>query len=130
MGSKKLTTEEKICRVVEWLTSSHCRSERAFPQDGNSAKPFDYVVHVGKLFVAEYVSDSTHIEVYDVAELPKWYDAARKRLPKNTAWPEDEYGDAPEFGDWNDAFLDTISGQSPAQEAEFRRVVGKNLLVG
>lgn len=100
----KLTKKQKIDRVIQWLTEDHLFAHGGYP--------YDFEIHAGKLFVAGLDDGKdrckTKIDVYSMASLPIWYDAAARYL-------SDEERDEPPwpgftgawFGDWSEAFHET-----------------------
>jgi hypothetical protein len=102
---KKLTQEEKLDRVIQWLTEGHLESEGGYP--------YDYETHAGRVFIASLEDDlETELLSYDLKALEKWYDRAaayvaeqavrKKAAPE--AWPEFTGAG---FGLWAEAFGET-----------------------
>ncbi len=95
-----MTKAEKTTRVIRWLTEHHLFVHGGYPHD--------YAIHAGRLFVADLNDGKeraqTEIRVYDLADLPCWYDRAAKCMGGVQSWPQ--YTGA-SFGDWDSAFYET-----------------------
>lgn len=97
-----LTDVDKIRRVTAWLERGHLFSEGGYQ--------FDSTVHAGRLFVATADRDgATTLRVFEVMDLPAWYDAAAGHVEEEDPgdreeWPGD---DASDFGVWGEALNET-----------------------
>lgn len=82
MSDKIATDEQKLEKVIEFLTESHLDSDGGYP--------YDYSTHFrGYIVVASLEYDgSTQIDVYKKRDLIRWYDRAI-RFQKH--YPEEDF---------------------------------------
>jgi hypothetical protein len=105
-----LMTQEKVDRVVRWLTTGHLNAIGGYP--------FAYQIWRGRVFVAVVTNHTSDIETYDEYDLPDWYDRAEDFLIDNHMcldWPGDDQLD---FGYWGEAFVETMRDIDDEDEDE------------
>lgn len=103
-----MTKQEKIDRVIEWLTCGHLYLHGGYE--------IPSLIHRGGIYVGTTGEKYDEIQYFNLEDMPGWYDEAEAFMDDcdyDKDWPDVCYGD---YGDWSEAFWETKPQYEQEQE--------------